>query len=136
MAYVSQEMKAKLAPQIKAVLKKYGFKASIAVRHHSTLVVNIKAGKLDVIGNYNETVGASHKYADRFQPVAGSLSLNPYWYNEHFTGDVKAFFDEIIPAMKGPDFFDHSDIQTDYFHCSHYFDVNIGQWDKPYELVK
>ena len=44
MAYVSQDDKKKLAPAIKAVLKKYKVKASIAVRHHSTLVVNIKEG--------------------------------------------------------------------------------------------
>ena len=136
MAYMSQDHKAKLAPQIKAILKKYGFKGTIAVRHHSTLVVNIKSGKLDVIGNYNETVGNSHKYADRFQPAKGHVSLNPYWYHEHFTGEIKAFFDEIIPAMKGEDYFNHDDIQSDYFHRSHYYDVNIGQWDKPYELVK
>ena len=34
MAYVSQEKKKQLAPAIKAVLKKYGMKGSIAVRHN------------------------------------------------------------------------------------------------------
>jgi hypothetical protein len=43
---------------------------------------------------------------------------------------------EMIAAMKGPDFFDHSDAQTDYFHRSHYIDINIGTWDKPYALEK
>ena len=46
MAYVSQEMKKQLAPAIKAVLKKHNMKGSIAVRHHSTLVVNIKEGAI------------------------------------------------------------------------------------------
>ena len=36
----------------------------------------------------------------------------------------------------GKDYFDHSDAQIDYFHCSHYIDVNIGRWDQPYALVK
>ena len=36
----------------------------------------------------------------------------------------------MIAAMKGPDFFDHSDIQSDYFHLSHYIDINIGQWNQ------
>ena len=54
MAYVSQELKAKLAPKIKAICKKYGVKASLAVRHHSTLVLNIKSGKVDFITDYNE----------------------------------------------------------------------------------
>ena len=46
MAYVSQEKKSSLAPAIKAVLKKYKVKASIAVRNHSTLVVNIREGEV------------------------------------------------------------------------------------------
>jgi hypothetical protein len=37
--------------------------------------------------------------------------------------------------MKGPDFFDHSDLMTDYFHRSHYTDIRIGTWDKPYALA-
>ena len=55
MAYVSQELKAKLAPKIKAICKKYGVKASLAVRNHSVLCLNIKSGKIDFIGNFNET---------------------------------------------------------------------------------
>ena len=43
MAYMNQNLKAELAPGIKAVLKKYGMKGSIAVRHNMTLVVNIKS---------------------------------------------------------------------------------------------
>ena len=45
MAYMSQQQKAALSPAIKAVLKKYNMKGTIAVRHRSTLVVNIKSGK-------------------------------------------------------------------------------------------
>jgi hypothetical protein len=137
MAYVSQELKAKLAPKIKAACKKYGVKASIAVRNHSTLVVNIKSGALDFIGNYN-------KLAEKRDPggllgnrrAEKSLDINQFWYQEHFDGKVKKFLDELIPAMKGPDFFDDTDVMTDYFHCSHYLDINVGQWDKPYILEK
>ena len=64
------------------------------------------------------------------------IQVNTYWYHEHFSGRAKDFLSEIIPAMKGPDFFDHSDAMTDYFHCSHYIDVNIGKWNQPYALVK
>jgi len=37
--------------------------------------------------------------------------------------------------MKGPDFFDESDAMTDYFHLSHYTDINVGTWNKPYALA-
>jgi hypothetical protein len=115
MAYVSQEMKAKLAPTIKGILKRYGMKGSIAVRHHSTLVVNLKQGPIDFGG-------------DRIQ-------VNTYWVHEHYEGVAKKFLMELVDAMKGPDFFDESDAQTDYFHVSHYIDINVGKWDKPYILA-
>ena len=30
---------------------------------------------------------------------------------------------------------DH-DAMTDYFDTAYYYGINVGQWDKPYELVK
>ena len=53
MAYVSQSLKKQLAPAIKAVLKKYKMKGSIAVDNHSTLVVNLKSGAIDFQKDYN-----------------------------------------------------------------------------------
>lgn len=136
MAYVSQELKAKLAPTIKAICKKYNVKASLAVRHHSSLVLNIKEGKIDFLGNFNSVCGKLPRPEHLpFQPATKSIDVNTYWYQEHFDGKAKAFLDEMIVAMKGPDFFDHSDIQSDYFHLSHYIDINIGNWDKPYVCV-
>ena len=124
MAYVSQEMKKQLAPGIKAVLKKYGMKGTIAVEHHMSLVVNIKSGKLDVIG----ALGVNEYQRDYIQ-------VNPYWIEENYDcPKVVAFLKELKEAMEGPDFFDHSDPMTDYFHRSHYIDINVGRFDKPYVL--
>lgn len=122
MAYVSQEMKRELAPAIKAICKKYGIKATIAVRHHSTLVLNIKSGKIDF-----QKLSTSDNF---------NYQVNPYWTHEHYTGKAKKFFAEVIAAMKGPKFFDHSDAMTDYFHVSHYIDINLGSWSNPYVLEK
>jgi hypothetical protein len=137
MAYVSQEMKAKLAPTIKAICKKYNVKASLAVRHHSTLVLNVRQGDIDFIGNFNNTAEKLSRPAHLpFQPATKSIDVNTYWYHEHFSGAAKDFLKEMIAAMEGPDFFNEDDAQTDYFHRSHYIDINIGTWDKPYALVK
>jgi len=122
MAYVSQEMKKSLAPAIKTILKKYGVKGSLAVRHHSTLVLNIKSGKIDFV---KDSTSDAHHY-----------QVNTYWTDSHYKGKAKKFFAEVIAAMKGPKFFDHSDAMTDYFHCSHYIDINIGKWNAPYALEK
>jgi hypothetical protein len=138
MAYMSTERKQERAPAIKAVLKKYGVKGSLSVRNHSTLVLTIKSGSIDFIGNSNRVCGASHyQVASGFQPnTRGYSDVNPYHYQSHFDGKALKFLSEILPLMYGSDYFDHSDAQTDYFHCSHYVDVNIGKWDKPYILGK
>ena len=122
MAYVSQEMKSELTPAIKTILKKYGVKGSLAVRNHSTLVLNIKSGKIDF---------AKDSTSDNY-----NYQVNTYWTDEHYQGKAKKFFAEVIAAMKGPKFFDHSDAMTDYFHCSHYIDINLGKWNKPYIVTK
>jgi NAD+--asparagine ADP-ribosyltransferase len=130
MAYVSQELKAKLAPKIKAICKKYGVKASLAVRHHSTLVLNIKEGKVDFITDYNE---CNHN-SPRFEPATGSIQVNPYHYKSHFQGDAYHFLSEVIPEMNAGNW-DKSDIQSDYFNVGWYIDVNIGKWNKPYQVA-
>jgi len=137
MAYMSQEKKARLAPAIKAICRKYGVKASLAVRNHSTLVLNIKQGSIDFIGNFNKVCGNDHYQVSRgFRPVtSGSMSVNVYWYKDHFDGKALSFLKEVIPAMHVGNH-DNSDIQTDYFDVGWYVDVEVGKWDKPYALEK
>lgn len=135
MAYMNQEKKATIAAQAKPILKKYSIKASFAVRNHSTIVVNIKSGALDFIGNYNiQQVNKARGETPHL--VKDYMDVNPYWYQEHFTGEVLEFFTELFAAVKSADWFDKSDAMTDYFHTAYYFDINVGQWNKAYELTK
>ena len=141
MAYVSQELKAKLAPSIRAVCKKYGIKASVAVRNHMTLVLNVKQGSIDFIENYIETDKAK-SYCNYMSEtdIAGirknqSLDVNPYHYRDHFSGHARKFLIEVMSIMNDGNW-DESDSQTDYFNVGWYVDVNIGRWNKPYALVK
>lgn len=136
MAYVSQELKSKLAPKIKAICKKYKVKASLAVNNHSTLVLNIQSSPIDFIKNFNETIDSrgSVYHANSFSPAEKAIQVNPYWYQDHFSGKAKAFLSEVLPAMNDGNF-DKSDIQSDYFHVGWYVSVNIGKWNKPYEVV-
>lgn len=137
MAYMNQERKAQRAVKIKDICKRYSIKASLSVQNHSTLVLTVTQGRIDFIGNYNKVAGTRYQNDPLgFRPAKDSIDVNPYWYQEHFSGKALSFLKEVIPAMYGDDYFDESDIQTDYFHCSHYIDVNIGRWNKPYALVK
>ena len=118
MAYVSQENKAELAPAIKKVLNKYGMKGSISIRHHSTLVVTLQSGAIQF----------EHSHGD------GYTQVNVYHIDSHYEGHAKSFLLELLAAMKGPNYFNNDDAMTDYFHRSHYTDINIGKWNKPYFL--
>lgn len=133
MAYVSQEMKRAKAPAIKAVLKKYGMKGTISVDNHSSLVVTLKEGVLDLIGEANRS---NKEYAERrnerFYPVEGNYSVNTYWIDENYKGKIRSFFKELLAAMRGDDWFDNSNSQIDYFHIAFYTDIHVGRWNKPY----
>lgn len=133
MAYVSQELKAKLAPKIKAICKKYGVKASLSVRNHSVLCLNIKSGKIDFISDYNLTVGEKYNDNIGYQKPTTYIQVNTYWYKDHFSGEAYHFLSEVIPAMNAGNH-DNSDIQVDYFDVGWYIDVNVGKWNKPYTV--
>lgn len=139
MAFVSQEDKKMLTPAIKAVLKKYNMKASIAVRHHSTLVVNIKSGDLDIISAYQETrlnhiERELYHHPDQYIQLEEYVRVNEYWIEDTYKNypEICAFLTELKSAMEGPEFFNEDDSMTDYFHRSHYTDINVGSYDKPY----
>jgi hypothetical protein len=140
MAYMNQEKKAKIAAAIKPLLKKYGIKATLAVRNHMTIALNIKAGSIDFIDNYVNTVRQLHGRTPnedslKYMVEKQYLDVNPYWFHEHFSGVAKKFLEEAMMALKGAGWYDRSDIQSDYFDTAYYVDINIGQWNKPYQVV-
>lgn len=137
MAYMNQEKKAKIAALLKPVLAKYGVKGTLSVQNHSSIALNVKSGKIDFIGNCNRVCGSSHYQTARgFQPItSGYTDVNPYWYQDHFDGDAKAFIKEALAALYGADYYDNSDAMTDYFDTAYYVHMNIGKWNKPYVLT-
>ena len=136
MAYMTQDNKKSKAPEVKAVLKKYGLKGgSLSVEHRSTLVLTIRKGELDFISNYN-TVGEDRiSHYGKPNKAEGYISINPYWYRDHFDGKCRDFLTEVLDIMNNGNH-DRSDIMTDYFDVGWYVSVNIGKWDKPYEKLK
>lgn len=136
MAYMNQEMKKELAPSIKKVLSKYGVKGTIGVRNHMVLVVNIKSGKLDILGNWFDTAtkyGTTNNYGDEIKKPS-YIQVNEFYIDEHYTDEVKDFLLELLSAMKGDNWYNRTDIQTDYFDIAWYIDINVGSYDKPYTV--
>ncbi len=125
MAYVNQATKTKIAPKIKAICAKYKVKGSLSIRHHSTLVLTIKSGAIDFIGNGNVTCGQAN--------TSGYEQINPYHYGSHYSGKAKKFLQEVLAEMNAGNH-DNSNAQIDYFDVGWYVDVNIGKWNQPYAL--
>jgi hypothetical protein len=130
MAYMNQEKKAKIAAALKNVVPK-GWKYSLAVRNHSSIVMNIKSAPVDLVkafggDDYISAYSGQHVYY---------ADVNPYHYRNHL-GDhdeLKDVFDKIFEALN-IDNFDESDIMTDYFHVGHYVNVNVGSFNKPLQV--
>jgi len=118
MAYMSQELKKQLAPQIKKICKEYGVKATLAVLHHSTLVLNISKSNIDF-----DLDGRTYE------------QVNVYHINSHYKGVAKEFLSKVHDAMMVGNH-DNSDLMSDYFDVGWYTDINIGRWNKPYTLEK
>ena len=141
MAYMNQERKAKIATVLKPVLAKYGVKGSLSVRHHSSIVLTLKSGKIDFIENFIKTDADSYigRKMDQNQidylRKNQAMDVNPYWFQDHFNGVAKDFLTEAFKALKAADWYDKSDAMTDYFNTAYYVDLNVGKWNKPYVVT-
>lgn len=114
MAYISQETKKKLAPAIKAVLKEFGVKGTISINNYSSLIVTLKEGAVD-FGRDHLQIHHSH--------------------GSSFSGNARSFVEKIFAAMKGDEWYDNSDVMTDYSDTAYYMRVNVGNWETPYKLT-
>ena len=134
MAYMNQERKQKIAQTLKPILAKYKVKGSLSVRNHMSIVLTLKSGAIDFIGNSNRVCGNDFYQVQRgFKPTtSGYDQVNPYWFQDHYDGDAKAFLTEAFKALKSADWYDESDAMIDYFNIAYYVDINIGKWDTPY----
>lgn len=140
MAHMSQDHKKELAPGIKAILKKYGIKGSIGVDNHSSLVVTLKEGKLDIVENHNKIIEEHNKERAQFGGPQGRLTtdnyiqVNEYYIESSYSGDVLNFLKELKTAMDVGNF-DKSDLQTDYHHVGWYVKIQVGRWNKGYQVI-
>ena len=127
MAYMNQERKKVIAAGLKPIRAKYGVKASLSVRNHSTIVLKIREGDFDPAGDMCH------------QPPAGwdgprLVDVNPYHYERHFGGRTLEFLKEAFAVLNNGNH-DRSDIMTDYFDVGWYVVVRFGDWQTPYRCT-
>lgn len=138
MAYMSQEKKRQIAPEVKKILKKFGMNGTLSIDNHSTLVLTLKSGRLDLIKDFDECTNADLKFMGRQTRNEPSkyLDVNPYHYKSHFSNAKnRAFMVEIFEALNCGNH-NNSRIEIDYFDVGWYVRVLVGRWNKPYILLK
>jgi len=132
MAYMNQDKKKIIKANLDKVLKPLGIKYSLRVDNHMAINCTIRSGSVDFIQNMRDMLKG-----DQFKLTTdhGYVQVNPYWYNEHFTGQPREIINQVIDALKSADYYDKSDAMVDYFDTAYYMHLNIGDWDKPYQLT-
>ena len=116
---IRNALKEEFGPELKFGVKK---------QHHSSVTVTIKKGIVDFSDIMRE--------GDR-----GYAQVNQYHLGNY--GDHRPLFEDIINVIKkapgkaegGREWFDKSDSMVDYFHTAFYFNLEVGNFNKPYELV-
>lgn len=132
MAYMNQELKAKIAANLKKVVPE-GWKYSLAVRNHSTIVFTLRQAPVDILGNIREAIAVKdfgNSYGSKVE-VGLYWQVNSYYLESQFSGEVRDVMLKIQEALNDGNW-DKSDIQTDYFNVGWYVDINIGRWDEPF----
>lgn len=122
MAYVSKETKALLVTEVKTAVQKVisktgdDLKMTFSVRNHSEIVCTIQSGTIDF--------GVDHQ------------QVNHYWIDTHFKGIAADVLKAIASGLKSNGYYNNSDLMNDYFDHSWYISINIGKWNKQYQLIK
>lgn len=134
MAYMNQEHKARIRTNLKKVIPNT-WKWSLGVRHHSTIVLNIRSAPLDVLEHIRR-VDADKRGPDPLQKsqIGDHYQVNEYYLDRQFDGTLLDVMRR-IKAVLNLDNHDRSDIQRDHFDVGHYIDINFGKWDKPFEIA-
>ena len=133
MAYMNQEKKAKIAAKLKEVLPR-GWKYTLRVRHHSTIVMTIQSAPVDLMAEATR-VTAARQTREGYTPNAPATYVDVNVYHPHF------YFDESLPVIQtilaalNEGNHNRSDIQSDYFDVGWYVDIYIGTWDKPFKTA-
>jgi len=129
MAYIDKEMKKNLSTGILKVCKDYGVKGTLSIKHYSTLSLNISKGKIDFFSSLTNP----ENHGSRFD---GELQLTNYSVaNKHLSGEAGEFLAKVVKEMDALNY-DNSEIMTDHHDMGYYTHINVGRYDKPYQLVK
>lgn len=120
MAYMNKELKAALVVEVKKVLPK-NWKASFSIKNYSTIVMTISKADFDI---------------SIFGEEAAKYGYDSFSHRLKNTSDerVNEILAKVYAALNGKNY-DKSDVMTDYFETGYYVRINIGTYEKNYEMI-
>jgi len=131
-AFMNQHKKKEIAEELKKFMPKT-WKYSLRIRDHYTIAMTIRSAPVDLVKEHEAKRASKLSNHPNFIPrTERYVSINPHIADESFT-ESQEMINKIMAALNLNNF-DHSDIQSDYFHVGHYVAVNIGTYDKPFEV--
>lgn len=134
MAYMNQQRKALIAADLKKVIPA-GWKYSLAVEHHSTIVLTISEAPVDILEDVFQMVRLEHQdnpFSREFQRPT-YWGVNSYYIDRQFLL-YRDQFKAIVAAMNEGNH-DRSDVMSDYFDVNWYIEIQIGRWNKPFSFA-
>ena len=137
MAYMNQEKKAKIATALKPILAKYKMKGTLRTRLNA-ITLTLRSGPVDFVQDlkYIPSVRYVGPPIDKNEIRKHyCMNINHYHYKTNYEGVSAQFIDEVNNAMQAADYYDDSDAMTDYFDTAYYYDIAVGDWQKPYKVV-
>jgi len=141
MAWVQKSTVTKVREGMKILNKEYGIKTSVAGTNSHSLKLRIVSGKIDFLANRIAKLADDHRHTPeeierhtKALRMNQGMSVNHYWLSDAFDGIALEYLEK-AKAILMVDHWDKSDIQSDYFNCAYYINMDIGSWDKPYEVT-
>ena len=135
MAYITTKEVAAIRKELKETFGNT-FKFSVSRRDGGLAVkVAIMKGRTDFSDLWAGKSKTDYGY--------GTADINRFHITKENYGKHVKLFEKInkiiqtapAKAEGGRAWFDKSDSMTDYFHTAFYYDIQVGKWDREYEMV-
>ena len=141
MAHISKQQVQEKRKLIAQLCKVYGVTATVSGSNSSKITITIRKGVIDFLVNHVETVKRDFTNSDnniasaQWHAKHGFFVVNQYYIDRQFSGIVLDFMNKLLSIIKSDHYY-NSDAVSDYFDHAFYISIKIGEWNKPYLLVK
>lgn len=121
MAFISTEKTKEIRENLKKAFPKLKF--SVTRIHYSKVIIIIKSGNIDFLGAMECVDKAKYE----------GINVSEFSFEKYFfTEETQKAISQIFAIIKGQDWYDNSNAMIDYFETAYYFDLKLGEWEKPY----